>query len=112
MAVLTRMAMGMPMSHEAYWDADNCPGSLVGNATEWLDEDRDCLGSNTDYDDREFNVQTIEDCCERNENESVCAQLNQPVYLPIDDTSESESNDIGAADSQFCSLWELVLHSL
>ena len=82
---------------EAYWDADNCPGSLVGNATEWLDEDRDCLGSNTDYDDREFNVQTIEDYCERNENESVCAQLNQPVYTPIDDTnSESESNDIGA----------------
>ena len=82
---------------EAYWDADNCPGSLVGNATEWLDEDRDCLGSNTDYDDREFNVQTIEDYCERNENESVCAQLNQPVYTPIDDSnSEAESNDLGS----------------
>ena len=82
---------------EAYWDADNCPGSLVGNATEWLDEDRDCLGSNTDYDDREFNVQTIEDYCERNENESACLKLNQPVYTPINETnSEVDSNDFSA----------------
>ena len=62
---------------EAYWDADNCPGSLVGNSTEWLDEDRDCLGSNTDYDDREFNVQTVEDHCERNVNDSICATLDK-----------------------------------
>ncbi|MFL2977542.1 MAG: WD40 repeat domain-containing protein [Candidatus Poseidoniales archaeon] len=87
---------------EAYWDADNCPGSLVGNATEWLDEDRDCLGSNTDYDDREFNVQTIEDYCERNENESACVKLNQPVYTPINDTnSESDPNDFSAQILKF-----------
>ena len=79
---------------EAYWDADNCPGSLVGNSTEWLDEDRDCLGSNTDYDDREFNIQTIEDYCDRNENDSVCQSLVVKNPSPIQEENQEEEIDL------------------
>ena len=81
---------------EAYWDADNCPGSLVGNSTEWLDEDRDCFGSNTDYDDREFNIQTIEDYCERNENASVCVSLVVEDNTPVQDDTQQQETDLAS----------------
>ena len=81
---------------EAYWDADNCPGSLVGNSSEWLDEDRDCLGSNTDYDDREFNIQTIEDYCERNENDSTCLSLVVQDPTPIQEENQQQQNDLAS----------------
>ena len=81
---------------EAYWDATNCPNSLVGNSTEWLDEDRDCWGSNSDYDDSEFNIQTIDDYCERNENDSVCLSLIVVDSTPIQDINQEEEVDLAA----------------
>ena len=79
---------------EAYWDSDNCPGSLVGNSTEWLDEDRDCLGSKSDYDDRDFNVQTVEDYCERNQNDSACLALDNGQESQIVEETQEQETDL------------------
>ena len=37
--------------------------SMAENRSEWLDEDRDCLGSNADYNDADPEVKTLEDHC-------------------------------------------------
>ena len=37
--------------------------TMVGLRTEWLDHDRDCAGSNSDYNDTDPEIQTLEDHC-------------------------------------------------
>ena len=39
--------------------------SMANNRSEWLDEDRDCLGSNADYDDGDPEIKTLEDHCNK-----------------------------------------------
>jgi hypothetical protein len=43
------------------------------NKTEWLDADRDCLGSNVDYNDSDPAVQTIEQHCIKHEDDNSLA---------------------------------------
>ena len=39
--------------------------SMANYRSEWLDEDRDCLGSNADYDDGDPEIKTLEDHCNK-----------------------------------------------
>lgn len=53
--------------------------TFVGNSTEWIDHDRDCVGSNTDYNDTDPSVKTLEDHCAilLNQNQSACSYLRE-----------------------------------
>jgi len=53
---------------------DGC--TMVGNRTEWLDHDRDCAGSNSDYNDTDPEIQTLEDHCAKHVNDSACEGLD------------------------------------
>ena len=50
--------------------------TMVGNRTEWLDHDRDCAGSNSDYNDTDPEIQTLEDHCAKHVNDSACEGLD------------------------------------
>jgi len=81
---------------EAWWEPSNCPGILVGNSSEWLDYDRDCHGSNSDYDDTDSSVKTLEDWCDDNINDSSCREFrvgdDKPSnQAPIEEVSRSDS---------------------
>ena len=47
---------------------DEC--TMVGNRTEWLDHDRDCAGSNSDYNDTDPEIQTLADHCAKHTNDT------------------------------------------
>lgn len=53
--------------------------SMAGNRSEWLDEDRDCLGSNADFDDNDPEIKTREDHCNKypDDNET-CTEAYDP----------------------------------
>jgi Cobalamin biosynthesis protein CobT (nicotinate-mononucleotide:5, 6-dimethylbenzimidazole phosphoribosyltransferase) len=53
--------------------------SMANNRSEWLDEDRDCLGSNADYDDSDPEIKTLEDFCNKypDDNET-CTEAYDP----------------------------------
>ena len=53
---------------------DGC--TMVGNRTEWLDHDRDCAGSNSDYNDTDPEIKTLEDHCAKHVNDSACEGLD------------------------------------
>ena len=80
---------------EAWWEPSNCPGTLVANPLEWLDFDRDCVGSNSDYDDTDSSVKTIADWCEDNINNSACAEYqkaDEPIVdPPVETTSRGDA---------------------
>ena len=63
---------------------DGC--SMVGNRTEWLDQDRDCMGSNGDYNDTDPEVQTIDDHCVKHPD--------GPVNCAGQDSSEMDSGNL------------------
>jgi hypothetical protein len=51
--------------------------TMVGDGTEWLDADRDCAGSNGDYNDTDPEVQTLADHCEKHPDDfQTC---NEPI---------------------------------
>ena len=51
--------------------------TMVGNRTEWLDQDRDCAGSNGDYNDTDPEVQTLEDHCAKHTDDlQACSALD------------------------------------
>ena len=53
--------------------------SMANNRSEWLDEDRDCLGSNADYDDDDPEIKTLEDHCEKYpEDIETCTEAYDP----------------------------------
>ena len=53
--------------------------SMAGNSSEWLDQDRDCLGSNADYNDTDPEVKTLEDHCIKNPNDTgACTAAYDP----------------------------------
>ena len=56
---------------------DGC--TMVGNRTEWLDHDRDCTGSNGDYNDSDPEIQTLEDHCAKYVNDSACSGLGDDI---------------------------------
>ena len=68
---------------------DEC--TMVGNRTEWLDHDRDCVGSNSDYNDTDPEVKTLEDHCAKHVNDSACEGLDDDLdqdnitYLEAED---------------------------
>ncbi len=53
--------------------------SMANNRSEWLDEDRDCLGSNADFDDSDPEIKTLEDYCNKypGDNET-CTESYDP----------------------------------
>ena len=68
--------------------------TFVGNSTEWIDHDRDCVGANTDYNDTDPSVKTLEDHCGilLNQNQSACSYLR--AEGPVDgNTSEVDDTD-------------------
>ncbi len=79
---------------EAWWEPSNCPGILVGNGSEWLDYDRDCIGSNSDYDDTDSSVKTLEDWCEENINDTACRSFRSSVVNdpapPVEEASRGD----------------------
>ena len=58
--------------------------TMVGNRTEWLDQDRDCAGSNGDYNDTDPEIQTLEDHCAKHTNWSL-----HQACSALDDNSDS-----------------------
>ena len=58
--------------------------TMVGNRTEWLDQDRDCAGSNGDYNDTDPEIQTLEDHCAKHTNWSL-----HQACSTLDDNSDS-----------------------
>ena len=58
--------------------------TMVGNRTEWLDQDRDCAGSNGDYNDTDPEIQTLEDHCAKHTNWSI-----HQACSALDDNSDS-----------------------
>ena len=52
---------------------------MANNRSEWLDEDRDCLGSNADYDDDDPEIKTLEDHCQKYpEDIEACTEAYDP----------------------------------
>ncbi|MEE3083823.1 MAG: hypothetical protein VX320_07050 [Candidatus Thermoplasmatota archaeon] len=64
--------------------------------TEWIDHDRDCVGSNTDYNDNDPNIATLEDHCLENPNSTACITEYIPVIVEesSDDSDGSEKSTI------------------
>jgi len=55
---------------------DGC--TMVGIRTEWLDHDRDCAGSNSDYNDTDPEIQTLEDHCAKHVDDiQSCSALEE-----------------------------------
>jgi len=53
--------------------------TMTDNRTEWLDHDRDCVGSNSDYNDTDPDVQTLEEHCVKHpDDRSTCAEEYNP----------------------------------
>ena len=53
--------------------------SMANNRSEWLDEDRDCLGSNADYDDGDPEIKTLDDHCNKYpEDVQACTDAYDP----------------------------------
>jgi len=51
---------------------------MVGIRTEWLDHDRDCAGSNSDYNDTDPEIQTLEDHCAKHIDDiQACSALEE-----------------------------------
>jgi hypothetical protein len=56
--------------------------TMVGIRTEWLDEDRDCAGSNSDYNDTDPEIQTLEDHCFKHiDDVQTCSVLDDDTDL-------------------------------
>ncbi|MDP7328333.1 MAG: hypothetical protein QF612_00635 [Candidatus Thalassarchaeaceae archaeon] len=56
--------------------------TMVGNRTEWLDHDRDCAGSNSDYNDTDPEIQTLADHCAKHVNDTEsCTELSDTSDL-------------------------------
>ena len=52
--------------------------TMVGIRTEWLDHDRDCAGSNSDYNDTDPEIQTLEDHCAKHIDDiQACSALDE-----------------------------------
>ena len=52
--------------------------TMVGIRTEWLDQDRDCAGSNSDYNDTDPEIQTLEDhCAKHTDDVQACSALDE-----------------------------------
>jgi hypothetical protein len=67
--------------------------TMVGIRTEWLDEDRDCAGSNSDYNDTDPEIQTLEDHCFKHiDDVQTCNVLDDDTDLDnitlLDDEKE------------------------
>ncbi len=61
---------------ESYRD-DDC--RMTDNRAEWLDEDRDCVGSNSDYNDTDPEVQTLADHCAKHiDDVDACTETTNP----------------------------------
>jgi hypothetical protein len=87
---------------------DGC--TMVGNRTEWLDHDRDCAGSNGDYNDTDPEVQTLADHCEKHPDDfSACEEAYDP-NANIDNLTkpaESDADTMGMVKD--FAIWALVI---
>ena len=52
--------------------------TMVGNKTEWIDHDRDCVGSNTDYNDTNPSIRTLEEHCNEFPSDLNCEDSFNP----------------------------------
>ena len=75
---------------ESGLDAD-C--TMVGNSSEWIDHDRDCIGSNSDYNDTDPKVQTFEDYCFEYPTLSECQSTEVPNIDSGNDSSAESEQD-------------------
>ena len=56
--------------------------TMVGNSTEWLDHDRDCAGSNSDYNDTDPEIQTLDDhCAKHTDDVQACSGATDETDL-------------------------------
>lgn len=68
--------------------------SMVGNRTEWLDHDRDCIGSNTDFNDTDPDVQTVDEHCVKHPGDlQHCAEAFDP-NRDLDNASEPGEREV------------------
>ena len=74
--------------------------------TEWIDHDRDCVGSNTDYNDNDPNIATLDDHCEENPNSSAC----YVEFVPNIDDDTSDDSD-GSEKSTIDSIKEFSYYA-
>jgi len=79
--------------------------TFVGNSTEWIDHDRDCVGANTDYNDTDPSVKTLWDHCEKFPLDSACAFLR-------DDTSDGNTSTADSPDEEKVKQLQLALQGL
>lgn len=86
--------------------------SLVGNRSEWIDHDRDCVGSNSDYNDTDPGVATLADHCEKHPNASACGSFNTgdpgPVVNP-GPTEQTQEEKMMAAAKDFAIYGGIIL---
>ncbi|MDE0574013.1 MAG: hypothetical protein OSB32_00305 [Candidatus Poseidoniales archaeon] len=78
---------------------DGC--TMVGNHTEWLDHDRDCAGSNSDYNDTDPEIQTLENHCAKHINDSACIGLDDDFDQDNLTYLEEESVDMMESVKEF-----------
>ena len=78
---------------------DGC--TMVGNRTEWLDHDRDCAGSNSDYNDTDPEIQTLADHCAKHINDSACIGLDDDFDQDNITYLEEESVDMMESVKEF-----------
>ena len=71
--------------------------TMVGDSTEWLDADRDCAGSNGDYNDTDPEVQTLDDHCLKHPGDLQAC--NEPIVNDGNVTllEEDDFDMLGAA---------------
>ena len=76
--------------------------TMVGNRTEWLDHDRDCAGSNSDYNDTDPEIQTLADHCAKHTNDTEsCTELSDNSDLDNLTYLEEEGVDMMESVKEF-----------
>ncbi|MEC8926742.1 MAG: hypothetical protein VYB17_00605 [Candidatus Thermoplasmatota archaeon] len=79
---------------------DEC--TMVGNRTEWLDHDRDCAGSNSDYNDTDPEIQTLADHCAKHVNDTEsCTEVSDNSDLDNLTYLEEEGVDMMESVKEF-----------
>ena len=79
---------------------DGC--TMVGNQTEWLDHDRDCTGSNGDYNDTDPEVQTFADHCAKHpDSQEKCVDTTDNDFDNLTIYEEEKSTEVMALVKEF-----------